>query len=269
MENIFKELEKFGLDNISDVDLYEKKQPIMVDTPKPKIKTEKDYIFKKSFCCPICYSNFQAKVLKSKTAKYIGQDFDCKPNYNIEILKYNVVMCPNCGYSNIVNDFQNITKKQKELFKEKMKSFISNPYNDEICTNEEALVKFKMALATAMATKANYSKKAFICLQLAWLYRSFGKTTNDKNIKEKYFNYQKYFYRQAYEGYTYALQLERPPLSHWSEDKFYYIYACLACVNNNTRLALKLISEIVLAKSTSKELKNKARALRDLIKERE
>ena len=155
MENIFKELEKFGLSDFSDIELYEKREVKMVSNnpKKTENKTEKDFIFNKSFHCPVCSNNFTSKVLKSKTAKFISQDLDCKPNYNIEVLKYNVAMCPHCGYANMINDFQNISTKQIELFKENIKYPIEYSYNNNICSYEEALTKFKMALVTAKITK--------------------------------------------------------------------------------------------------------------------
>lgn len=269
MENIFEELEKIGITAPINISLYEKKEPVMVDN-KPKVeKTEKDFIFEKKYQCPICQNEFKSKVLKSKSARLLGHDFDYKPNYHkIEILKYNAIMCPKCGYANIINEFNNITSKQRQLYKENIKDYISYPYNDEVCGQEEALIKFKMALITATFIKSSYSKKAFICLHLAWLYRSFASNIEDKIINYKYLQNEKFFYKKAFEGYTYAIELESPPLSIWKEDKFYYIYACLAYKNNEPNIALKIISDIVLAKSTSNVLKEEARNLRDLIKEK-
>lgn len=269
MNNIFKELKGIGLSDFSDVTLYEHKKPVMVNNVvyEKSQKTEKDFIYDKKFECPVCNCNFTSKVMKSKCAKLVGRDFDYKPNYEeIEAIKYNVVMCPRCGYSNLINNFTNISPKQKEMFKEKMNTAIYYPFKNEICTQEEAIIKFKMALLTNVYIKSNYSTKAFICLQLSWLYRSFANMTNNQENKAYFLKSEKDFYKKAFEGYVYALQLERPPLSVWDENKFYYIFACLAYRNGYSLIALRFISNVVLQKSSSKELKDRARTLRDTIK---
>lgn len=269
MNNIFKELKSIGLGDFSDITLYEHKRPVMVNnviSEKPQ-KTEKDFIYDKKIECPVCNCNFTSKVVKSKCAKLVGRDFDYKPNYEeLEALKYNVVMCPKCGYSNLMNKFSNISSKQKEMFKENMKKTIYYPFNTEICTQEESIIKFKMALLTNVYIKSNYSTKAFICLQLSWLYRSFANTTKDANQKNYFLESEKEFYKKAFEGYVYALQLEKPPLSIWDDNKFYYIFACLAYKNGYPLIALKFVSNVVLQRSSSRELKDRARTLRDIIK---
>ena len=62
--------------------------------------SEADKVFKKSYKCPICDSNFKSLTVKQGKARMIDTDIDLKVNYrDIEPLKYDIILCPVCGYA--------------------------------------------------------------------------------------------------------------------------------------------------------------------------
>ena len=62
--------------------------------------SEADKVFKKSYKCPICDSNFKCLTVKQGKARMVSSDIDLKVNYrDIEPLKYDIILCPVCGYA--------------------------------------------------------------------------------------------------------------------------------------------------------------------------
>jgi hypothetical protein len=77
--------------------------------------TEDEFIFDKKMECPVCESHFTTKVLKSSKARRIGSDPDMRPRFrDIDILKYGVCSCPNCGYSATHSAFPHMNKHLME-----------------------------------------------------------------------------------------------------------------------------------------------------------
>ena len=140
---ILSGLKGLGLGNLENMDIFEAeeaKEASKEAVATPKIQ-EKDFILDKTFRCPVCDSNFSSKVMKTGKAKLLGTDADLRPKYEgIDTVKYDVQLCPHCGYAALSRFFLNITAAQGKLVKEKISSSVKVPqHNDEIYSYEEAL----------------------------------------------------------------------------------------------------------------------------------
>ena len=102
-------LEKLGLKNLDNLNLYEeekekeKEQKVKreevkeEDVPQDK---EKDYLFSKTYDCPVCGTKFKAITVKANRARLVHMDRDLRPVHEeIEPLKYEAIVCPKCGYA--------------------------------------------------------------------------------------------------------------------------------------------------------------------------
>lgn len=72
----------------------------------PKKLYEGDYLFMKSYVCPVCDSKLSIATVKAGSARMIGQDWDLRPIHkDIDIQKYDVVHCNKCGLpcSNVIS----------------------------------------------------------------------------------------------------------------------------------------------------------------------
>lgn len=110
MAGLLSGLEQFGLSNLESMDLYETQK-------KPEeggeggqaaahVVQEQDFLFDKSFTCPLCDREFKARTVKIGKAKLAGSDLDLRPRYEqIDLLKYDVIMCPSCGYASLSRFF--------------------------------------------------------------------------------------------------------------------------------------------------------------------
>ena len=74
------------------------------------VKDESNYIFDKSMNCPICDMDFKTKQVKTGKARFLGTEEDLRPKYTgIDTIKYDVCMCPYCGYASTIREFNNVT----------------------------------------------------------------------------------------------------------------------------------------------------------------
>ena len=178
MAGLLSGLEVFGLkgmDNVNDIYDGEKKEEEQkkAEVEKDPVQIEQDMLFEKSFTCPICDIDFKSKTVRIGKAKLLKTDLDLRPKYeNVDMLKYDVILCPHCGYAALSRYFKFITSPQARLIKENISpNFKHIKEKGVIYTYEEALSRYKLTLANAIVKKAKPSEKAYICLKTAWLLR--------------------------------------------------------------------------------------------------
>ena len=73
MAGLLDGLEKIGLGNLEGMDLYTDKEKAEAEkkkTPAPEIK-ETDFIFDKTYECPVCYEKIKAKTIKASKARMV------------------------------------------------------------------------------------------------------------------------------------------------------------------------------------------------------
>ena len=62
---------------------------------EPRNLQETDYIFDKTYVCPVCDNEFKSKTVKAGKVHLIGADTDLRPKYKgIDSLKYDAILCP-------------------------------------------------------------------------------------------------------------------------------------------------------------------------------
>lgn len=278
MAGLLSGLEQFGLNNLENVDLYEKSQK---EQSEPVVKQvdvvqmEKDFLFEKSYTCPVCDNEFKAKTVKMGKAKFLGSDLDLRPKYDhIDMLKYDVLLCPKCGYAALGRFFKYLTNVQVKQIKENISaSFKEYEEPDEVYSYEAALYRYKLALANAVVKKGKASEKAYICLKAAWLLRGMA-----ENLDEKDQEYQKKkieckktemdFLKNAMEGFMAAKSSEGYPICGMDEETVDYLIAVLAMQFGKYDISSKLISNILVSKDANSRMKDKARDVKEILMER-
>ncbi len=81
MAGLLSGLSGLGLNNLENMDVFgeeEKENKEARAQEAPKVE-EKDFIFEKTFECPVCDEHFPAKIMKTGRAKLLGQDWDLRP----------------------------------------------------------------------------------------------------------------------------------------------------------------------------------------------
>lgn len=274
--SILSGLKGIGLGNLENVDIFEeekKEEKKAAVSAAPQIE-ERDLIFEKSFSCPVCGGNFTAKIMKTGKAKLIGTDQDLRARYEgIDPLKYDVLLCPSCGYAALSRYFPNVTSGQAKLIQEKISSNVHiNSYNNAVYSYEEALERYKLALVDAVVKKAKASEKAYICLKSAWLVRGYSENLREagKSGEELLAGLAKQeaeYLDNAYKGFVEARQSEGFPMCGMDEVTIDYLIAALAVHVRKYDVAGRLVASVLTNPAANARIKDKARELKEQILE--
>lgn len=275
MAGLLSGLEQFGLSNLESMDLYEapKKAEAGPDgAPAAPVVQEQDFLFDKSFTCPICDREFKARTVKIGKAKLGGSDLDLRPRYEqIDLLKYDIIMCPNCGYAALSRFFKFLTSPQaKNIQKAISSTFKPQQETKETYTYDEALERYKLTLANAIVKQARSSEKAYICLKTAWLLR--GKAEHLDNTQPDYEEQKKAcqeeedeFLKSALEGFLAARQTESFPMCGMDEPTVDYLIAVTAMRFEQYDLTSRLITGILTSTGANPRMKDKARDVKEML----
>ena len=240
--------------------------------PAAPVVQEQDFLFDKSYTCPICEKEFKARTVKIGKARLIGSDLDLRPKYEqVDLLKYDVIMCPACGYAALSRFFKYVTSPQAKNIKAAISaSFKPQQEQKEIYTYDEALERYKMALVNAIVKQAKSSEKAYICLKTAWLLR--GKAEHlDKSLpdyeaqKKQCEDQENEFLRNALEGFLAARQTEGYPMCGMDEPTVDYLIAVTAMRFEQYDVSSRLITGILTSSNANPRMKDKARDIKEML----
>lgn len=272
---ILSGLKNLGLGNLEGASLFEeakeqktKKQESAV-AMKPQ---EKDLIYDRSFSCPVCDQSFTAKIMKSNKSKLLGSDQDLRPKYDgIDAAKYEVVLCPTCGYAALPRFFTGLTSSQAKLIREKISQTVRlTPYQGETYSYEHAMQRYQLALVNAIVKRSKPSEKAYICLKYAWLTRGYSEMLRerekpDEKLTGELAEQERELLENAYKGFKEARQTEMFPLCGMNEVTVDYLLAVLAVRFEEYDVAVKLLSAILTSPGANARIKDKARDMKDQV----
>lgn len=277
MANMFSGLEAFGLGNLSGMDVYEGKDKDIANKPNEEEKAsfiEEDYIFDKTFTCPVCDQEFKTKAVKSGKVKLQSLDIDLRPIYqNMDPLKYDAIVCPNCGFAALNRFFKYVTAAQASQIKMNISAaFRGIKETTGIFDYDDAISRHKLALVNAIVKKAKTSERAYTCLKTAWVIR--GKKDNlpknlpdyDKQITELE-KEELDFIAKAYIGFEEAFSKEDFPMCGMDDVTITLLMAELARRTGKFEDARKWISKVLISRSANERIKQKARDIKDLLKD--
>ena len=277
MANIFSGLEVLGLKNLSKMDVYEEKEKdnsVRNEGDKKPIADEVDFIFDKSYTCPVCDSDFKSKMVKAGKFKLQKVDTDLRPIYQfIDPLKYDAIVCPKCGYAALSRYFKYVTSTQSKAIKKDISAnFKPVIETGEVYTYDNAIMRHKLVLVNTIVKKAKNSERAYTCLKLAWLLR--GKA---EELPEDTKDYQKLiddiakeeleFLKNAYEGFDEAFSTENFPMCGMDENTFSLMVADLARRIGKYDECGRWVSKVLVSRDANERIKEKARDIKEMLQE--
>ena len=189
------------------------------------------------------------------------------------MLKYDIILCPYCGYAALSRFFKFVTSPQaKNIRKTISATFKPQKEVKEIYTYDEALERYKLTLANAIVKQTRSSEKAYICLKTAWLLR--GKAEHlDKNLpdyeeqKKQCEDEENEFLRNALEGFLAARQTESFPMCGMDEPTVDYLIAVTAMRFEQYDVSSRLITGILQSPTANPRMKDKARDIKECCQE--
>lgn len=269
-DGLLSGLESFGLGGLEGMNLFEEEKK--KEEGKAVVElTEKDFLLDKTMTCPLCDCEFKARMVKGGKAKLIGTDLDLRPKYKeLDIVKYDVVMCPMCGYTALSRYFPTLLQVQAKRIKEKIcATFKQQKEYPETISYDMAIERYKMALVNAIVKGAKASEKAYICLKSSWVCRGkaeeLGKDHPDY-AKAKAMEAE--FTKNAFEGFVSAVQNENFPMCGMDETTVNYLLAVLGLMTDHLDVSQKMIAVILQSQTANPRMKDKARDLKEEVVKR-
>ncbi len=267
-------LESLGLKKAANMDVYEKKEPkervVKEPTEVPKAEVnELNYIFDKTYTCPVCDKQFKSKKVKEGKVRTISQDSDLRPVYSgIDCIKYGAVVCPICGFAAIARDFKPLAPTQNRWIKEEISaSFSGYKLPEGAYSYDDALTMHKLALMSTIVKRGKVSERAYCCLMMAWLCRGKHAVIDDPEEKKALEVDELEMLEKAYDGFIEAFTKEPFPMCGMDEVTMQYLCADLARRLKKYDEAERLAGKVIMSKNCTERFKDKARDLRDILKE--
>lgn len=272
--SLFSGLQQFGLGKLEQMKVFEeegKKAEEGEASSEPKI-TEEDLLFDKSFVCPVCDEEFHSKMVRTGKVKLLSADSDLRPKYQlVDSLKYDVLVCPKCGYAALSRFFKFMMPSQAKLIRENIsKNFSGLSSTGNTYTYDDAIARHQLALANTVVKKAKPSEKAYTCLKMAWLYRGKAETLPkdtpdyEKVISELKAN-ETELISNAYDGFMAAFSKESFPMCGMDEITVTYLIADLARRIGKYEESSRWISRVLTSRTANERIKNKARDIKELL----
>lgn len=276
MDNLLAGLDKLGLNPNDFNSIYEneeepKKEVKEEENAKVPVINEEEYVFEKTVCCPVCGREFKTKAVRTGKAKLVGTDTDLKPVYaGFEPLKYDVIVCLHCGYASTSKAFGHITPGQVKLVRENISAGFRGMTNSTgIYTFQDAIDRHKLALANVIAMKGKSSERAYICLKMAWLYRSMlsGLPEDDKlaKLRQDCIDGENTCLKSAYEGFTLSYSKEVPPICGMDINTLTYLLAELARRCGDYENSKRYVATIFNSRNVNSRLKERAKELKEVL----
>ncbi len=233
--------------------------------------SELEKVFKKSYKCPICDSNFKNITVKQGKARMVDTDIDLKVNYNdIEPLKYDIIMCPVCGYAALERYFDRVSVFQRKNIIDKIcQSFNSVFEEKDEYTYDDAIIRYKFAFLTSQVKMSKNSEFGYLCLKMGWLYRSYAASLDEKEEakKEELYKQELFYLDKALNYFINARANEQSPICGMDELTFDTLLASLCVKLNKTEDAKKFMNIILSNRNATKRIKEKVRDLKEILEE--
>lgn len=238
---------------------------------------EKTLLLDRKYRCPVCQLEIKAKSVKSGAAKLIDTGMDLRPMYhNIDVVKYDTVSCPQCGYSALTKYFSKLTPVQKKNVEEKVCSkYQPHPAEEtDIYDYPTALARYKLALLCTVMKVAEPSETGYVCLKLSWLYEAMeealikeGGLTQEEMQKtlDEYHKEGDNFRKNALDSMLKARMEEEYPICGMDMPTLDYLISALSYQCGEYDQALRMLGYANSSKEASDRLKDKAYELKQVI----
>lgn len=276
MSNIFAGLESLGFKDVEKVDVFQENEKEKEEAQAEKKEiSEEDLIFDKSYTCPVCDNEFKSRMVRTGKVRLIGADSDLRPKYQgVDSLKYDAILCPQCGYAALNRYFNFVMSGQAKSIKEKISAtFKYQPESSKVYSYDDALMRHKMALLNTIVKSGKNSEKAYTCLKMAWLYRgkreSLLQGDYTKEEIAELVEEEKELLTNAFDGFEAAFGKEDFPMCGMDEYTMMYLLAELARRIGRNEEAKRYVSKVLVARNAQRRIKDKAYALKEKLQGKE
>lgn len=216
-------------------------------------------ILQKGFNCPVCFEDFTSPRARMSKIRLYNTDHDLRPYYEgLDVVCYEIITCPHCGYSAIEKTFMNVTDAVRDNILEVMSKTYKKREWPHVLDVQTAIERFVLALICASPKKAKSSEYAYLYLKLSWLYRVHE--GNEKREENEIFC-QKKFVELAEQTFA----DEHFPVLGFEESIFLYLIGEVSRRLKDYERATKYIGRVLLDKNATDKLRERAYDVKELI----
>ncbi|MGC8819751.1 MAG: DUF2225 domain-containing protein [Fervidobacterium sp.] len=145
-------------------------------------------LWDKTYKCPLCGSTVKSKKVFTDKIKIKSYDPDMKPNYEgVNALLYSVVVCEQCYYAALENDFEGnispIYLDEIHKVQQKIKVRTEIIFSSER-DHKTAILSYALA-SLFYEAKKQPCKSAEMFLRMSWLYREISDNDNEYKAMAK------------------------------------------------------------------------------------
>ena len=238
------------------------------------LEKEKSLLVGKSYKCPVCDEKFTSLGVRSGKVRSEGQDRDLRPrSSSIDSIKYSIILCPHCGYAALSQYFSTVTVHQRKTIEEGITPNYDGLKGQgevvpEYYSDEEALRRFRVALANCLVKKCKDSEKGNLYLRMGWLFRGRRERLDKDNAgyekaAAKLKAEEDKALKQALDFFIKARMNEDYPIGGMDEPTLEYLIAALALGAGEKETASKMIGQILVSRTVNDRIKDKARDLKE------
>ncbi|MBO4903897.1 MAG: DUF2225 domain-containing protein [Lachnospiraceae bacterium] len=267
-------LSNMGLGKLEGASIFEEEKKPEQTASAPKEEApfdENDVLLDKTVECPVCGKNFSYRAVKTGKARLLGQDMDLRPKYDkFEPAKYDVIVCPYCGYAALTRYYTALPAAQVKLIKEGIGGRVHGVANNPILSYDDAIQRYQLALASAIVKRGKDSEKAYVCLKMGWIIRGKKETLpldapNYDEVMKELDADENEALKTAYDGFVSARQKESFPIAGMDEITIDYLIGVLAARFGEFDTAQKMIAGILMNKAANNRIKDRARDLKEQV----
>ncbi len=216
-------------------------------------------LLQKKMDCPICQYEFITPRARMTKVRLFNTDTDLRPYYEgIDVVAYEPVTCPNCGYSSIFKTFYDVTDGTRDAIRAHLEKNYTKRDWPNLVDTQTAIEKFLLALQCLEPKKASIGEQAYIYLKLSWLFRVHNKVDSSK--KNELFC-QKKFVDTAEQTFAEV----KFPVLDWEEPVFLFLIGEVCRRVGDYERAYKYIGKILLDRSVSDKIRERARDVKEMI----
>ena len=265
-KDFFSELKDLGIKPEDELSFFQEKkeeEPVAKQDEKKAL----DILFDRKVECPVCSKNFTTRAVKSRKLRLKKTDLDLRPIYDsFDPMPYDVIMCSHCGYAALSKTFSSISPGRVQLFKDNVAvSFKGREYPD-FYTYDIAIERYKMALYGAVVMRTRNIEKAYLCLKIAWLYRSNAESLSPSDTEKiKFFQQMEHeFMSKALEGFMTSHSNDYFPVMDFDKKTVEFLIGELSRRLGKYTDAIIWLHKILNSQGASKRLKDRASEANEL-----
>lgn len=160
-------------------------------------------LYLKKVKCPVCNNEFETSKIRSSRLRIEKKDTDLLTYYKTENpIKYNIFVCPECGFSAMEKRFVKMKSEQREIIKEKVSTkWVSRDYSG-YRSIEKALETYKISLYCGQLLQIGSYELGTICLRIGWLNRMIKNPEENKYLRFTINLFEDFYFNGTFSGET-------------------------------------------------------------------